>query len=395
MAWQWSGLGSAAVKGHLRERGPGAYQLIVYTGCDPVTGKDRYVRRTFRGPKREAQKALARLVTEVGDGEHVGTDATFGQLLDRWYAMHAPDWSPATCREHKSIIDRRLTPVLGAKRVTKLTAADLDSLYTALRAAGARGGVPLSAASVRRVHVVAHAALAQAVRWKWLRVNPASHASPPRVVASEITPPAPADVARLLKVLADTDPELHAYIRLAATSGARRSQISGLQWRDIDSSARTITFCRSVVHGPDGVVVRDVTKGRRSYRISVDPITLGVLARHREHCTDKAVACAVELGADAFVFSGEADGSTPWRPDTTTRRFRYVCDRVGLGGVRLHDLRHYVATRLLSAGADVRTVAARLGHANPAVTLSVYSHFLPESDRAAAEALAVLLDGDR
>ena len=63
-------------------------------------------------------------------------------------------------------------------------------------------------------------------------------------------------------------------------------------------------------------------------------------------------------------------------------------DAVGLPNVRLHDLRHYVATRLLAAGVDVRTVAGRLGHRNAATTLNVYSHFVPEADRQAADVLA-------
>ena len=70
--------------------------------------------------------------------------------------------------------------------------------------------------------------------------------------------------------------------------------------------------------------------------------------------------------------------------------FRKSCRKVGLPGVRLHDLRHYVATRLLSAGVDVRTVAGRLGHRNAATTLNVYSHFVPETDQQAAEILGRL-----
>lgn len=94
----------------------------------------------------------------------------------------------------------------------------------------------------------------------------------------------------------------------------------------------------------------------------------------------------------AHVFSNEPDGSVPWRPDSTTRAFRSLCRRAGLEDVRLHDLRHYVATRLLASGVDVRTVAGRLGHRNAATTLNVYSHFLPEADRRAADVLGKLLD---
>lgn len=63
-----------------------------------------------------------------------------------------------------------------------------------------------------------------------------------------------------------------------------------------------------------------------------------------------------------------------------------------MAGIRLRDLRHYVATRLLGAGVDVRTVAGRLGHRDAATTLNVYAHFLPEADRAPAETLGVLFE---
>ena len=86
--------------------------------------------------------------------------------------------------------------------------------------------------------------------------------------------------------------------------------------------------------------------------------------------------------------------SRPCYPDSVSRRFRYACRKAGVEGVRLHDLRHYVATRLLSAGVDVRTVAGRLGHRNAATTLNVYSHFVPERDREAAEIMSRLHAAD-
>ena len=93
---------------------------------------------------------------------------------------------------------------------------------------------------------------------------------------------------------------------------------------------------------------------------------------------------------EAFVFTHSADGSVPWRPDSTTRAFRSLCSQAGGQGVRLHDLRHYVATRLLTSGIDARTVAGRLGHRNPSTTLDVYSHFVPESDQSASETMSLL-----
>jgi integrase len=75
-----------------------------------------------------------------------------------------------------------------------------------------------------------------------------------------------------------------------------------------------------------------------------------------------------------------------------TKRFERARAKLGLKGVRLHDLRHWAATSMLSAGVPVQTAAGRLGN-DPRTMLRVYSHFLPGADRDAGELLAGLVDG--
>jgi integrase len=74
-----------------------------------------------------------------------------------------------------------------------------------------------------------------------------------------------------------------------------------------------------------------------------------------------------------------------------TKDFIRLRNKVGLKEVRLHDLRHFSATRLLAAGIPIRTVSGRLGHANASTTLGVYAHFVQDSDREAADALGAVL----
>jgi integrase len=74
-----------------------------------------------------------------------------------------------------------------------------------------------------------------------------------------------------------------------------------------------------------------------------------------------------------------------------TSFFIRVRNEVGAKTVKLHDLRHFTATQLIGAGVDIRTVAGRLGHADPSVTLRVYSHALEERDRAAATIMGNIL----
>ena len=107
-----------------------------------------------------------------------------------------------------------------------------------------------------------------------------------------------------------------------------------------------------------------------------------------------ATVCRLTLDANAFVFSNNADGSVPWYPDSVSGSFKRLCQQEGLTNVRLHDLRHFVATQLLGAGVDVRTVAGRLGHRNAATTLNAYANFLEQSDRVAADVMgSLIVDG--
>jgi integrase len=156
-------------------------------------------------------------------------------------------------------------------------------------------------------------------------------------------------------------------------------------------AAGTALIRRSVASVAGGTVVKD-TKTHAARRIALDPETVAALQRRRTRAEALASACCCELDPGAFVFSAAPDGSAALHPDTVTTSFQRLCRRLGLAGARLHDLRHLHATQLLAAGAPVRTVCGRLGHANAATTLNVSAHFLEASDRQAADVIAGLLE---
>jgi integrase len=125
--------------------------------------------------------------------------------------------------------------------------------------------------------------------------------------------------------------------------------------------------------------------------VALDPVALALLEQHRSRVRQWISEAYGELSADAFVFSPYVEATKPFRPDNVTSFFIRVRNEVGAPTVRLHDLRHFTATQLIGAGVDIRTVAGRLGHSDPSVTLRVYSHALEERDRAAASIMGGLL----
>ena len=154
-------------------------------------------------------------------------------------------------------------------------------------------------------------------------------------------------------------------------------------------------------HDRDGhkATVAELLEDWLTQRASVgrSPPTLHDYAASARRIKVSAIETGITLAQEAVVWSPLADGSTPRAPDSLTRAFARLCgsleaEAMAGGGreqyqFRLHDLRHFSATELIGAGVDIRTVAGRLGHADPAITLRVYAHALEERDRAAAELL--------
>ena len=135
------------------------------------------------------------------------------------------------------------------------------------------------------------------------------------------------------------------------------------------------------------------TKSHQSRRITLDEMTMLLLRQRHEEQAEMSCKTRVDLRTDAFIFTDSVAGSVPWKPDRVTLAFGRLCKAHGIQGVRLHDLRHFAATHMLTSGVDVRTVSGRLGHADASTTLGVYSQFMPSADAAAADVLGDLVSG--
>jgi integrase len=208
-----------AVRGSLRERRPGVWELIVQLPRDSTHPRARQLTRTVHGTKREAQRELATLVGEVSAGRFVSTATTFGELLDRWLEHVGDQLSPTTVREYRRLSTELLHPDLGKVPLRRVTTQRIDSYYGRL---GRERG--LSPASVRHVHAVIRGALGQALRRGWIPVNPATTASPPKLWRREIQPPAIADARTLLEAAEQQDPDAAALLWMLVATGARRAR---------------------------------------------------------------------------------------------------------------------------------------------------------------------------
>ena len=98
------------MSGSMRQRSAGSWELRVYVGLDPDTGRRRYRTKTVRGNRADAERELVDFVDRVGHGRNIGGRVTMGELLDRWFALASLSWAPTTVRQTRSIVDRHLRP---------------------------------------------------------------------------------------------------------------------------------------------------------------------------------------------------------------------------------------------------------------------------------------------
>jgi integrase len=378
--------------GSIRQRGKSSWQLRVLAVRDELTGKKLYVSKTFRGGKRDAERELARLVTQVEEGTRTARSGTVAELCEKWYEFAVPELSPAVAAEYRRLLDRRILPRWGTTSVRRLRAAELDAWYAQLRRSGGAAGGELAPNSVNRIHSVLRRALGQAVRWGWITTNPAAAATPPRARREALEIPTPDDVGRLIAASAKVNRGLPVFLRLAATTGARRGELCALRWRDVDLGRGVLHISGALVEVKRQVIEKG-TKTHAKRRMTLDEGSVRVLAAYRTEVEEALALAGATLSPDAFVFSHHPGGSKPWRPNYVTLAFVRLTRREGLEGLRLHDLRHFAATTMLVGGVDVRTAAGRLGHAQSSTTLDIYAHFVRAADERAASAIGAALDG--
>lgn len=351
----------------------GAWRLQVSVGTDSA-GRRRYRTQTVTAPNTKAgadvaRTALAKLVLEVQAGLHKPTErGSVAELVDRWIEARSPDWAPGAAKHTRQVLTRHVLPALGSLPVDKVRPVDIEALYGRLRGS-------LSGSSVRRIHNYVRSVFSQAVRWQMIPTNPAAQVEPPKVARA--APHRIPDPAHVRAALDQAPPDLACLLRLAVHTGARRGELVRLRWSDVDLDVGAVLFWQSKTD-----TYKTVALGGKSQ---------AALESHRRRTREQALAAGHPVSE--WVFPSWRRPGQHITPDYVTHAWAALRDAAGLDGVRLHDLRHTMATHLVATGADIRTVQSRGGWSSPTILLGTYAHAVTANDRAAAEAMDEWLTG--
>lgn len=224
-----------------------------------------------------------------------------------------------------------------------------------------------------------------------LSENPCSNVTPPAATGVLDKEWYTLDEAQaLLDSLQCAPAKYQAYITLAVFCGYRREELGGLEWPDIDFNKNIICISRASLYTKEQGVYTDNTKTTSSKRTQKQQrAVFDILRKWRADQSTNRLSLGDQWNNTNRVFT--SDFGAPLHPNTPYTWLQRHCERHGLRFLGIHALRHLNASLRISAGADVRTVAAALGHAQASTTLNIYAHEFAEAQATSSEAVSDLL----
>jgi integrase len=400
------------MKGHVRKRGKG-WALVVDAGAHPAQrcedcGRRVWVEReklgnicacggTLGDPKPErrqvwqsgfttrkaAEAELRQFLTRLDTGgDPFPEQVTLRAFAERWMEHMESRIRPRTAYSYRQLLRDHLLPVMGDLRLDRIRPAHVQHALDQISAQG------LAPRTVVKARGVLGGLMRSAQAWGLIVANPVQAVRPPRPERPRLDVPTADQLMDLVSAARGTLWE--APMLLAVATGARRSEVLGATWADVDLETGKLRVTRGLQRVNGELVFTQPKTDRARREIGLPRFALEPLRQHRAAQLVRRMALGpawVDLG----LVCDRGDGG-PIHPDSFTHAFKKLAAKVGIpAGARLHDTRHGVATALLSQGLHPAITSASLGHASPAFTMSTYQHVLDGMGSQAAAALDAAL----
>jgi integrase len=344
------------------------------------TGRERRITigSVSAWPIAEARKRgaeLRRIVDAGGDPladrEEKRAAPTVAALVERFGREILPGRAVRSQEEYRSMFAGYILPALGRRKVVDVSLDDVERLHRQITESG-------KPSRANRVKSLVSTIFSQAIRWHLCERNPAAGVKGNREHHRERYL-SPDEIERLMAVLdrrreAGRHVDSADAIGLLLLTGARRGEVLGMRWADLDLGTAVWTK-------PPGM-----TKQRQGHRVPLSDDAVAVLQRRQ---AEREAGNVVRLRDDGFVFRG---GGTKTHCNRTEEHWQQIRAAAGIEDVRLHDLRHSFASVLIGEGLSLEIIGGLLGHHSSSTTRR-YAHLADSPMRAAAERVAAIVRG--
>ena len=397
-----------------------SYEIRVSRGYDPVTRKAlKPYTMTWKVPdgwsknriERELNKVVAEFEAACKRAEILTREERKAQAIDRveqakreqaeqerkptftryieMYIKEKAAFAPGTLENYRTAL-QRAAAVFGDMKMADITNLTVKQYINDLQTSGKNqlNGKPLAHKTILKHYIVLHALFENAVENQVIAVSPMQNMKRPKPRKDE-TPKEPvvyteSEVQYIYRCLDNEPLKWKAFIMFAIDSGCRRGEIIGLKWSEIDFKTGKVNICRNAQYTAGKGTYISTTKNRKNRVIYLNRPVLTVLAEWKQQQALLHFGQGIPLNGFCFT----QDNGEMMNPQAPTSYLSRFGKKYNLPGIHPHALRHTMATLSIANGADIVSVSEKLGHAEPSITLNVYSHANEEAQRRANEALA-------
>lgn len=370
-----------------RGRGADGKQLKPYTATFEVSPT-----WTEKSARKKAEAFAATFEKECREGVTSDSRQRFSD-----YCEYVLELKERRGDKHTTIADYRtmtprIYPEIGHIKLRELRPDHLNDLYSKLAQNGVnkRTGGKLSSSTILRYHRFISLVLAQAVKEGLIPFNPAARAEAPKRARKEPNYLQASDIPRIFEAL-ETEPlKWRVLVHMLLITGARRGEVLGLKWANVDFESSRIYICRSISYTPDKGVYESSPKTESSKRfISLPAETMQILKQYKAWQAEEILRLGSYYQRNDFVFS--QDSGTPMHPDSVTTWLDRFSKRHDLPHINPHAFRHTMTSLLIFNGMDSVSISKRLGHSQVSTTTNIYAHVMEEADKRNADILGEIL----
>ena len=312
---------------------------------------------------RKANQKLNNILAEYDSQDLKYTNISFVDFMQNWLDLKS-NIRANTLYSYQIVLNAHIKPYFKTKKLQDIKPIDIQNYYNYKLK-------NLSGNTVLKHHANIHGCLGYAVKMNLIAYNPADRVMLPKKEKYRAEFYNDTQLKKLFKCIKGHPLEL--LIKMTATYGLRRSEISGLRWSSVDFDKNIIYINHTAVCSKGGVYYDNKTKtdsSNRALPLSKE-FTEKLKELKQQQANDKVFFGNTYIDND-YIFKWE-DGR-PFNPGYISRHFERIIEDNKLPKIRFHDLRHSAASLLVDMGFSLKEVQEYLGHNNISTTADIYSH---------------------
>jgi integrase len=390
------------------EDDPSHWRVVVNLGRAGKGEPRRRAVKVLHGTLTDARAARTALQSQRDRRElrpqKTKAPKTVGEWLSYWLETYKRrDLTAASFERYENYANLYvLTQDISGVNLRRVTPEDVQEFYNALSDLGISPGTIFQAVALLRQ------AFRRAVAVGLIPRSPMTDTdAPKRPGRRHLRVPSDEELRALLDLMRDADASVYPLTRAALATGMREGELIALEWPSVDLKSGSVHVCRSASRVPAGPEAARYhayefkgPKNEASIRdVPLDPATQAWLREWRKRVTENKLALRPRRWTDAdgdlafpalTVFAGSLAGRA-WQQGTLRKAFGRYTNKVGLGYLRFHDLRHVYGAVLHRNGVPLLTISRLMGHSSIKTTADLYGHVDETEKRQAVDVMGGVL----